>query len=51
MQDVYSICVSLMHASIDCPCVGKFDCVAKQVNAAQEFPPSNNPYYNSYNHG
>ena len=35
MQDVYSICASLMHASVDCPCIAKSDCVTEQVNVAQ----------------
>jgi len=51
MQDVCSICPSPMHASIDCPCVVKFDRVTEQVNAAQGFPQSNNSYANTYNHG
>ena len=50
MQDVYSICASPMHASVDCPCISKSDCVPEQVNAAQGFPHSNNPYSNTYNH-
>ena len=51
MQDVCSICASPMHASVDCPCISKSDCVTEKVNAAQRFPPSNNPYSNTYNHG
>ena len=51
MQDVCSICASPMHASIDCPCIGKSDCVTEQMNAAQGFPSSNDPYSNCYNHG
>ena len=51
MQDVCSIFTSPMHASIDCPSIGKFDYVTKQVNVAQGFPPSNNSYSNTYNHG
>jgi len=50
-QDVCSICTSPMHASVDCPCVCKFDCVTEQVNAAQGFPLSNISYSNTYNHG
>jgi len=51
MQDVRSICTSPMHASIDCLCIGKFDCMTEQVNAPQGFPPSNNSYSNAYHHG
>ena len=51
MQDLCFICASPMHASIDCPCVGKSDCVIEQVNVAQGFPPSNNSYLNTYNPG
>ena len=51
MQDVCSICASPMHASVDCPCIGKSDCMTEQMNAAQGFLPSNNPYSNTYNHG
>ena len=51
MQDVCSICASPMHASAECPCIGKSDCMTEQVNAAQGFPSSSNPYSNSYNHG
>jgi len=50
MQDLCSICASHMYASVDYPCVGKFDCVPKQVNVAQEFPPFHNSYSNAYNH-
>jgi len=50
MQDVYSICASPMLASVDYPYIGKSDCVTQQVNAAQGFPPSTNPYFNTYNH-
>ena len=50
MQDACSICHSPIKYSIDCPCVSKFDCVTKQVNVTLGFPPSNNPYYNTYNH-
>ena len=50
LQDVYSIYASSMHASVDCPCVRKFDSVVEQVNVAQEFSLSNNPYSNTYNH-
>ena len=45
MQDVYSLCASPMHASVDCPCIGKFDCVTEQVDVVQGFPLSNNPYF------
>ena len=51
MQAVCSICTSPMHASINCPCVGKSDCVTEQVNVAHGFPQSNNSYSNTYNHG
>jgi len=51
VQDVCSICASPTHASVDYPCIGKSDCVTEQVNAAQGFPPSNNPYSNTYNPG
>jgi len=51
MQDVCSICAIPMHASVDCPYIGKLYCVTEQVNAAKGFPPSNNPYSNTYNHG
>ena len=51
MQDMCSICASPMHAFVDCPCIRKPDYVTKQVNAVQRFPPSNNPYSNTYNHG
>jgi len=51
MQDVYSICASPMHASVDCLYVSKSDCMTEQLNAAQGFPPSNNPYSNTYNYG
>jgi len=51
MQDVCSICASPMHASVDCLCIDKSDYVTEQVNATQGFPPSNNPYSNTYNHG
>jgi len=27
MKDVHSICASPMHASVDCPCISKSDCV------------------------
>jgi len=40
-----------MHDSINCPCVDKSNCVIKQINAAKESAPSNNPYSNTYNHG
>ena len=50
IQDVRSICASPMHAFLDCPYIGKSNCVTEQVNAAQEFPPANNPYSNTYNH-
>jgi len=29
MQDACSICISPMHASVDCPCMGKSDYVTK----------------------
>jgi len=51
MQDVCSICASPMHASFECPSIGPSDVVPEQVNAAQEFPQTNNPYSNPYNHG
>jgi len=51
MQNVCLICASPIHASAKCPCIGKSDCMTEQVNAAQEFPPSNNPYSNTYNYG
>ena len=51
IQDVCSICASPMHAFVDYPCVGKSDYVTEQINATQGFPPSNNPYSNTYNHG
>ena len=51
MQDVCSICASLMHAFIDCLCISKSNCMPEQVNVAQGFPPSNNPYSNAYNNG
>jgi len=51
MQNVCSICVSPIHSSIDCPYIAKSDCVSEQVNVVQGFPPSNNPYSNTYNHG
>ena len=51
VPDVCFICASPMHASVDCPCVGKPECVNEQVNAAQGFPPSNNSYLNTYNLG
>ena len=31
MQDVSLIYASLMHASVDCPCIGNFDCVTEHV--------------------
>jgi len=49
IQDACSICAS--HASVDSPYAGKSDCVTEQVNTAQAFPSSNNPYFNTYNHG
>ena len=49
-QDVCSICASLMHASVDCPCVSKSHYVTEQVNATQGFPPSNYPYSSTDNH-
>ena len=51
MQDMYSIFASLMHASIDCPCIGKSNYMTELVIAIQGFSPSNNPYSNTYNHG
>ena len=51
VQDMCSICASLMHASFKCPSIGPSDVVTEQVNAAQGFPPTNNPYSNTDNHG
>ena len=51
MQDLYSICASPMHDSVDCPCISKSNYVLEQVNAARGSPPSNNPYSNTYNYG
>jgi len=51
MQDVCSICASPMHASVNCPCISKSDCVIEQVNAMHGFPPYNNPHSNTYNYG
>jgi len=49
IQDVFSIRASLIHTSVDYPCVGKSDCVTEQSNAAQGFSLTNNPYSNYYN--
>jgi len=51
MQDVRSICASPIHASFEYHSVGSSDVVNEQVNAAQGFSPTNNPYSNTYNHG
>ena len=51
MQDACSISASHMHASFECPSIGSFDIVTKQVNVVQGFPPNNYPYSNTYNHG
>ena len=51
MQDVCWICASLVHGSVDYPCVGKSNCVTEQKNVAPGFSLSNNPYSNTYNHG
>jgi len=51
IQGVCSICASPMHASVDCLCISKSDCVPEQVNAAQGFRPSNNSCSNTYDHG
>jgi len=40
-----------MHASFKCPSVGPSHIVNEQVNVAQGFPPTSNPYWNTYNHG
>jgi len=50
-QDVCSICASPMYTSVDYSCISKSDYVPEQVNAAQGFPPFNNLYSNTYNHG
>ena len=51
MQDVCSICTSHMNASFEYPFVGPFDVFNEQMNATQGFPPTNNTYSNTYNHG
>jgi len=51
MQAVCSICTSPIHASAECSCIGKSDCMTEQVNAAQGFPSFHNPYSNTYSHG
>jgi len=51
MQDVCSICDIFIHASSDCLCIGRSNCATKHVNATQRFPPTNNPYSNTYNYG
>jgi len=50
VQDMCSIYASPMHAFVECLCVGKSDCITEQVNAAQEFPLTSNPYSNTCNH-
>jgi len=37
IQDVCLICASPLHASIDCPCIGKSDYVIEQVHAVKDF--------------
>ena len=51
MQDVCSNCAIFIHASSDCSCIVRSDCVTKYVNKTQRFSPTNNPYSNTYNHG
>jgi len=51
LQDVRSICASLMHASFECPSVGPSDAANEQVSATQGFSPTNNRYSNTYNYG
>ena len=49
MRDVCSIYASPMHASFEWPLVGLSNEVAGQLNVAQGFSPTNNPYSNTYN--
>lgn len=49
-HDVCSICANPNHLSHNCPTIYS-DVSHEQVNAAQGYPPHNNPYSNTYNPG
>ena len=40
-----------MHVLFKCPFIGPSDVVTEQVTAIQGFPPTNDPYSDTYNHG
>jgi len=51
MKEVCSFCASPMQVSFNKLSVGPSDVVTKQVRATQGFPLTNNPHFNTYNHG
>ena len=51
MQDLCLIYASVMHTSFECPSLGPSDVINEHVNTIQGFPPTTNPYSNTYNHG